>query len=636
MQNILIVDDEPIIQEVLRAALEAPERVIHSASSYAEGLQRGRALEPLDLALVDKNLLDGSGLDLIRELKGAGRDTEFILVTGYASMESAIAAIGLDLFDYITKPFDDLRRVERQVANALSRVRLKREEERLRGELGRSEERYRRLFEVASDAILVVDAASGRIEQANPAARYMYGYRDEELRGLPHEALFAPAQDATPEVQEFAGAALHRKKDGVTFWVESMRNELTVGDERVIIEMARDVTERIRAAEKNQQLETRARQAEKMQALGRLAGGIAHDFANMVQVINSYAQFLIDGLASGDPDPADAQAILEAGERSGSLARQLLVFSRQQPVRTRVLVINELTRRMESLLRHTIGEEISFNVDLAPALWPVDADPSQLEQVLLNLVLNARDAVARAGRIELRTRNVEIDAERGQRLALRPGRYVTLQVCDNGCGVPAEVAQRVFEPFFTTKEEGRGTGMGLATVHGIVQRSGGEVVLEPATGAGACFTVYLPAVAIDSMPADAPSSQPATSRSGPVVVLVVEDDEIVRRVICRLLQRHEVEVIEAGGGEEAERLVAEHAAPVSLVLTDVVMPGMSGIELARRLGERPDPPAVLFMTAYSDERFVEEGLSLEEVSFLQKPFTEETLMQEVWRALSTA
>jgi PAS domain S-box-containing protein len=383
-----------------------------------------------------------------------------------------------------------------------------------------------------------------------------------------------------------------------------------------------DVTER-------KALEAQLLHSQRMEAVGRLAGGIAHDFNNLLTAIRGYADFLREGLGEGTRLREDADEIARAGERASALVRQLLAFSRAQMLRPEVVDLNEVVRETETMLRRLIGEDLELVIDLDSTLATVSADAGQLEQTIINLAVNAREAMPDGGTLTIRTRNVLVSGSAARRLELQPGAYVRLSAEDTGIGMDESTRLRAFEPFFTTKAQG--TGLGLSTVYGIVTQSGGQVEAETQQGKGSVFSVYLPAVtARPREPAATPPNAPFDG--GTETVLLVEDEEVVRNLARRILRDSGYDVIEAGSGEEALRLAGECLGRIDLLLTDVVMPGMNGRELADRLAQIRPGTRVVFMSGYTEDVILQRGVSGDR-AFLAKPFTPPMLARSVREAL---
>ncbi|MEX2048171.1 MAG: response regulator, partial [Gemmatimonadota bacterium] len=390
-----------------------------------------------------------------------------------------------------------------------------------------------------------------------------------------------------------------------------------------------------RAAEEQRlELEERLRQAQKMEAVGQLAAGIAHDFNNLLTVIQGYGELVLAGMDDDDPRRRDVLEIAGAADRAAQLTSRLLTFSRRERARTELVDVSALVSGLESLLRRTLGEQVDLHLALAPSLPPVVSDPGELEQVLLNLAVNARDAMPLGGVLTISTDGLEVDARLARhRPELSPGRYVRLSVADTGLGMTADVKARALEPFFTTKEQGYGTGLGLATVWGIVSQAGGALELDSAHGDGTTVSVVLPAGAVGAPSPGVPSSASAPVQTGGETVLVVEDEPSVRELISRILSEHGYRVLAAGDGAEALALVERHEARLDLLLTDVVLPGVSGSELVAILTAARPGLSVLAMSGYAGEG-IAHGRRLDDgVPFLAKPFSREALLSAVRDAL---
>jgi signal transduction histidine kinase len=381
-------------------------------------------------------------------------------------------------------------------------------------------------------------------------------------------------------------------------------------------------------------LEERLRQSQKMEAVGQLAGGVAHDFNNLLSVILSYVTMLLQDAEPESTTFADLAEIRLAGERAAGLTRQLLAFSRKQILDPRPTDLNDLIGGMENMLRRLLGEGVAFAYTPAPGSASVLVDRGQFEQVVMNLVLNARDAAGTGGHVSVEIRTVELDdAYAGLHPGVTPGPFVRMTVSDDGPGMDAATAARVFEPFFTTKDREGGTGLGLATVHGIIQQSRGHITVESAPGKGASFQVHLPSRTEPALVATAPSSQPVPPRNVETILLV-EDEEQVRRAVRGILRRQGYTVLEAQNGGEAFMICERHHGPIHLLVTDVVMPVMNGREVAERLAPMRPTMRVLYMSGYTDQAIVKGGALESGISFLPKPVTPDALMRKVREVLN--
>ena len=500
------------------------------------------------------------------------------------------------------------------------------------------EERYRTLVELASDCISVA-SNEGRLLEVNAAGTAMLGYSEIELKELTFQQL-GIGELPRERLNSGESVVLSREllaKDGSLLHVELSMRQLPDGRLHSIM---RDVSERHRAQMEHHRLEEQLRHAQKLESIGRLAGGIAHDFNNLLTVILANCGFLLSEFENSDPRCAYARLIGESGERAAALTRQLLAFSRKQVVQPRLLDLGEVLTEMERMLRRVVGEDIDFHVSAAEEAGLVLLDPSQFEQVLLNLVVNARDAMPRGGTLELRCEPVSLDGHELTSPAVPgPGPYVAICVTDSGEGMSSEVMENIFEPFFTTKDVGKGTGLGLATAYGIVTQAGGCLSVRSSPGAGSCFKLYFPRATDDSVAnrrpsflPHPPSLRPQTLRI-PQTILLAEDDANVASVATQVLKRAGYRLLVADGGLRAIQLFIAREGPIDLLLTDVVMPGMSGPELAAELRLRAPSLPVLYMSGYADSTVAPRTHLEPGSNLLQKPFTATALLRYVQRAL---
>jgi signal transduction histidine kinase len=397
---------------------------------------------------------------------------------------------------------------------------------------------------------------------------------------------------------------------------------------RLLPAIARELRE-ARSRREKRETELKLQQAQKMDSIGRLAGGIAHDFNNILTGISGYCHFVLQALKPGDPVRDDVEQIKLAGERAAALTRQLLAFSRQQVLQPKVLDLNVLVAGMEKMLRRIVGEQMEVVSSLSERLGRVNADPGQIEQVLLNLIVNARDAMPRGGKITVETANVDLGEEYARtHPEVKPGPHVMLSVGDKGTGMAPEVYSRLFEPFFTTKEPGKGTGLGLATVYGIVKQSGGSISVQSELGAGSVFKVYLPAVQ-SAADETAPEAAPSSDVRGSETILLAEDDEVLRKILIRLLSGSGYTVLAAASGEAALETARRHRGPIHLLLTDIIMTGMRGDDLVHRLLPLRPGTKVIFMSGYTEAGVVRHSLLSSESAFAQKPVDPPVLVRLV-------
>ena len=505
---------------------------------------------------------------------------------------------------------------------------------RMEAGLRESEERYRLLFE-RNLAGVYRSTADGRLLECNRAFARMMGY-DSPAEAMAQSG--GGVRGATAARQEFLARLRRegslvsyesegRRKDGSSIWL--IENVSLIHDEdgeEILLGTVFDMTERRR-------LEEQLLQSQKMEAVGRLAGGIAHDFNNLLTAIAGYSALLIEQLPDGDPRRDSAEEIREAGRRAAGLTQQLLAFSRRQVLEPRVLDLNAVIAGMEKMLRRVIGEDVELTTALDPGLWRTLADPGQIEQAIVNLVVNARDAMPRGGRLTLETGNVTLDEKFASGYAtVHPGPHVMLAVSDTGVGMDASLQARLFEPFFTTKERGKGTGLGLSTTYGIVKQSGGSIWVYSEPGHGTTFKIYLPRC---DEPLDARElpPPPARPRPGSETVLLVEDEPEVRRLVEKLLRMQGYAVLSAGSPAEAIAAAKAAKEEIAILVTDVIMPGMNGRELARVLAADRPAMRVLYMSGYTDAAIAHQGILPPGTAFLSKPFTPDVLARKVREVL---
>jgi two-component system, cell cycle sensor histidine kinase and response regulator CckA len=532
---------------------------------------------------------------------------------------------------YDQRDLEFLDSVGGHIALAIER---RRSEEALR----KSESVFRLLFSHNPLPTWVMDNETLQFIRVNDAAVKLYGYSAEEfgtmsMLDVSHDDVKATRRDGGAVQERRAapsceGFCKHRKKDGKVFEVELISHEFDHAGRRVRLVVAQDISER-------HILEQQLRQAQKMEAVGRLAGGVAHDFNNLLMVIKGHTELLTNALPPADRMSRKIMQIDRAADRAAALTKQLLAFSRMQVLQPRVMNLNGVVEDMGKLLPRLIGEDIELEIKTSGDLGTIRADASQMEQVIMNLAVNARDAMPNGGRLFIETSNAELDrAYNITHPIVKPGRYVLLAVSDTGIGMDAETQAHIFEPFFTTKEPGKGTGLGLATVYGVVKQSGGFIWVYSELGKGTSFKIYLPRV---DQPEDkgSPSLPVAEVPRGAETILLAEDEQDVREVAREFLESGGYTVIEANNGADALRLAAKNKSSIDMLLTDMVMPGMTGRELAQRLQSQISNIGVLYMSGYSEQTAAEAVEADENMRILTKPFSRGSLLRAVREALNT-
>jgi signal transduction histidine kinase/DNA-binding response OmpR family regulator len=591
--------------------------------------------DPPDIALVDLNLPDGRAVEILTSPPEAG-PFPVVIMTSFGDEKIAVSSMKSGAMDYIVKSFEAFSAMPRTIARVLREWRLLQDRRKAEESLHKAKQDLEAIFQGISHPIIILDPDQ-RIISANRKFEEMVGkdvgaYQDRpcwqyfhgpEATGPPPDCPFVSmkaAQNAkisTMEVQALEGS----------FLVSCTPIFDAEGRLEKVIHIATDITEQKRA-------EAELRESQKMEAVGRLAGGVAHDFNNMLSIINGYAELLLMKLNADDPIHSEIGQILKAGNRAADLTRQLLAFSRKSIVQPRVIKLNTVIAGMEKMLHRLIGEDIRMMFELAGDIGQVKADPGLIEQVILNLAVNSRDAMPQGGHLTIETRNVELDASFSRRhKSVMPGSYVMLAISDTGQGMDEATRLRIFEPFFTTKEKGKGTGLGLSTVYGIVKQNNGSIWVYSEPGQGTAFKIYLPRIAeaVDVEPEA--STEPAAR--GTETLLIVEDEEAVCTLLKQILVSAGYQVLTAVNGGEALMLLERFRKPVHLLLTDVVMPGMSGRELADRLLTIHPEMKVLFMSGYTDNAIVHHGILDPGAQFIGKPFAMAAVQRKVREVLDS-
>ncbi|HKY41301.1 MAG TPA: response regulator [Polyangiaceae bacterium] len=619
-------DAELLLLELRRSGYEVTHERVQTADSL-----RGALQWTWDIVLSDYSMPGFSGLEALQILKESGVDLPLIIISGTIGEDAAVAALQGGADDFLVKgKFGRLIPAIERSRRAHAAHAAQRSAERA---LRESEERYRRIIETTNECVWLLDA-DGRIQFENARAALLLAGNAPEILGqrmldFVHEAsrsaVVAMLATRKGSAHSQVEARLVRQ-DGQEVWV--------LIESSPILEDSRDVGTLVMAMDINQRkrLEDQLRQAQKMEAVGQLAGGIAHDFNNLLSVILGYGEMIVQALKPGDPLLDDLKELNQAAERARDLTRQLLAFSRRQLLEPRTLDLNQVLRGMEQMLRRLLRADVELSFLTSPTLGRIYADSGQIEQIVMNLVVNARDAIAEHGKLAIETSNVELDAEYAAvHHDVVPGRYVMLAVTDTGIGMDAATQARIFEPFFTTKEPDRGTGLGLSTVFGIVKQSGGHIWVYSEPGKGTTFKLYFPLTEAELDVVTLPP-QPATLR-GTETILLVEDQEQVRTMMRVVLRRQGYNVLEAPNGGEAFLICEKYPARIDLLLTDVIMPRMSGRELAERLLTIRPELLVLYISGYTENSVVHHGVLDAGVAFLQKPITPEVFARKVRQLL---
>jgi hypothetical protein len=634
--RVLIIEDSDddallLAAHLRRGGIELTYERAETTGAVAAAL----AARPPDIVISDYNLPGFSAQEALQLLRDSRLDASFIVVSGAVGEETAAAIMKAGAHDLILK--DRLSRLVPAVQRELRDAQVRRQRRGAEAALRESEARFRLLAEHVQDIVFRYRLLpEPGLEYISPAVAGLTGYQPEELYANPAMVFSA----IEPEDRSAVEASWHspapppltvrwqRPGGGIT-WTEQRAVGVCDDSGRVIATegILRDVTSQVLADAERDRLDRELRQADRLDSLGRLAGGIAHDFNNLLAVIIAYAGEVTQSLAADHPGRPDMENISQAAERAATLTRQLLIFSRLEPSQPETLNLNSIVTGIKQLLERTIGEDIEFLALTQQGLHPVTIDRSKIEQVIMNLVMNSRAAMPDGGRLRIDTANLDHDGD------VPPGtggerKLVSLTVTDTGSGMPPEVAQRAFEPFFTTKGPGQGTGLGLSTVYGVVKEAGGEVRLQSDPGKGTAITILLPAAAGDVTRTAAvrPAALPGGAGQ---TILVVEDDDAVRDVVTRMLTRAGYDVIAAATAKDALEIAANPAVHLDALLTDVVMPDMSGVQLTERLRQSRHRLPVLLMSGYTAGSLPSAPDAATGLPLIRKPFDAATLLQHL-------
>jgi two-component system, cell cycle sensor histidine kinase and response regulator CckA len=627
-------EDFFLIQEILDRNRSSLLAQLDHADSIEEA-KRMLLLADYGLVLFEHETGDAAATRLLSEFLQARSSIPFLLLTEHADEKSVAEIIQAGAWDC-------MERSQLTGANLMRTLRCAISLHTMQQQKQVAEQSLRTLscaVEQSADPVFVT-SNEGVIEYVNHAFEKLTGYSQQDVAGKPQNILKSPLQAPmlyrelweTIRGDVSRGIVVHRKKNGEVYYVDEGISPIWDAEGRVthFVCNCRDLTERLR-------IEAQLLQSQKMDAVGRLAGGVAHDFNNLLTIITSYSELALDNVVPGSLTQGRIQEILSAARRAAELTRQLLAFSRKQPQALRVAELNPVVTGIVKTLHRLIGEDIELNFVPGDGLGRVRLDPVQIEQILMNLAANSRDAMPQGGRFTIATSDVKLDEAyvECKRAIIPMGRYAVLTVTDTGAGIPAEHLAHVFEPFYTTKPSGQGTGLGLATVYGIVKQNNGFVWVYSEPGMGTTFKIYLPCVQDHPLAKAIPDQTPEVVVCGTETVLLVEDEEPLRRASAEFLRLRGYTVLEARNGVDALSVSKSHRATIHLAITDVVMPQMSGGELARELGTLRPETRVLFVSGYAGQTVLDHKVADVETNFLQKPFTLKQLAGKVRTALTS-
>ena len=630
--TILYVEDDQETREQLVQFLSRRVKTVISADNGVEGLEIFRARRP-HIVITDILMPQMDGLTMSEEIRKIDESVPIIITAASELQDHLMRAIDIGVDKYVTKALDPDR-----LLRALDTCAHQLYTETVRKE---SEEKFRIAFQTSPDSIVMNRVSDGMYLDINDGYTKLSGYTREDVVGKTtfdihlwqnlndrQRMIDMLQRDGYVENME----AVFRMKDGSLVHGLASARLLRINQEDVTLSVARDITHYKKAQAEQEKLQAQLQQAQKMESVGRLAGGVAHDFNNMLQSIIGHAEMALTKITTTDPVHSDLQEILKASRRSAELTRQLLAFARKQTVCPQVLDLNDTISGMLKMLHRIIGEDIEISWKPAENLWPVKMDPSQIDQILANLLVNARDAISDTGSVVIETENAVFDRTYCDIHAeVHPGEFIMLAVSDTGAGMTPEVIEQIFEPFFTTKEFGKGTGLGLAMVYGIVKQNDGFINVYSEPGQGTTFRIYLPRSNGNITKEAEPVSPPPTQ--GAETILLVEDDPAILDVAQIILERYGYNVLPANTPSDALAVAKYHPGDIHLLITDVVMPGMNGRELMEAIRTIRPKLDALFMSGYTANVIAHRGVLDEGFHFLQKPFSMKDLSEKVREVL---
>lgn len=630
--RVLIVDDSPLDTDLIVYELGSSFTLSFLRVDTAEQMLDALAASTWDIVISDYVMPTFSGLDAIALLRSKGYSLPIIIVSGVIGEHAAVETMRAGASDYIVK--DNLVRL-------VPAVRRELEESIVRCQKKQAEDELRKLSHAVtqSPVSIIITDHNGIIEYVNPKFTQITGYSADEVVGKNPRIVksgeisdteYRNLWETIASGREWHGEMINKKKNGELFWEKVCISPIRNSDGAIthFMGIKEDISDYRQTEREHRQAMAQLRQAQKMEAIGQLAGGVAHDFNNLLTIINGYSTLLLHEMPAENPFRTEVEQILKAGERAADLTHQLLAFSRRQVLEPKVISINYLVRNLEKMLKRLIRENIVLETRLSDCLGVVKADPGQVEQILMNLLVNARDALEDGGVITIETANSFLDRAfvNGNPGAVE-GSYVMLAVHDNGVGMAEETKRKIFEPFFTTKIQGKGTGLGLATVYGIVKQSGGYIQVVSELGQGASFRVYLPQV--NSQADNEESCAVEEVSKGTGTILVVEDEAGVLNLAVRTLSRRGYTVLQATSPSEASEIFDLNLHLIDLVLSDVIMPEKNGPALMREFREKRPDIKILFMSGYTDDTMLPQEITNERIAFINKPFTPDVLVGRV-------
>jgi len=636
--RVLLVGEREEDFFLIREILERNRSVLTAELEHARSLEDAKVLlqqKPYGLVLFEHEAGDAESVHLVAEFVHAGMSIPFILLTEDADEKTVAEIIESGTWNCIAKSRLDGATLVRTIRSTIALHSMQQEQQSAEALL----RKLSQAVEQSADTVIITDRF-GTIEYVNPAFEALTGHSRADVCGKTPRILKSGEQG--PEVYQemwktllagnvYRGILVNRKKNGELYYVEE--SICPVRDPQGVITHfvanGRDLTERLR-------LEAQLLQAQKMDAIGRLAGGVAHDFNNLLTIITSYSELALDAVAESSPLEAKIHEILLAARRAAELTRQLLAFSRKQRQALRVMELNQIVSSIAKMLPRLIGEDIVFTFVPGDHIGRVRIDPVQIEQVLMNLAANARDAMPQGGHLSIETSHVRLDDEYilGKPAVMSPGDYALITVTDDGTGIAREHLPHIFEPFYTTKPLGQGTGLGLATVYGIVKQNKGFIWAYSEPGSGTVFKVYLPCVTGPEVPQEAERFRSAAVTRGSETILLVEDEQAVRQATAEFLRQHGYNVLEAKDGVDALASAKAHASNIDLLVTDVVMPNMSGGELAKEIQRLSPQTKLLFVSGYAGKTVLDHKVVDLDTNFLQKPYGLKDLSLKIRAALS--